>query len=122
VQGEIEWLSAEQMRVRLFGSVAILTGVQESRTSPGDSDAVAKPGDAPPPTVRSAFADVFRRRGSGWELAMVYAGELATQAPPSAQAQPAPRPGATPEKPEKPEKPPRGEDAPPVLRKPPGAF
>lgn len=116
VQGDIEWLSAEDMRVRVFGPVAVLTGVQQSRVSNTPSEEIAKPGAAPPMTARTAFSSVFRRRGSSWELVMVYAADLGVQAPPAEPVSPPPPPKATP-----PAKPPRGEDAPPVLSKPPGA-
>ena len=117
VQGEIEWLSADDIRVRMLGAVAVLTGVQQSRVSSAPADVIPPPGSPPPVTTRSAFTDVFRRRGSSWELVMVYAAELGSLTPPSEQMQ-APPPLATPKALEKP---PRGEDSPPVLKKPPGA-
>ena len=116
VQGEIEWLSADDIHVRVMGDVAILTGVQQSRISSTPADVIPPPGAPPPVTTRTAFTDVFRRRGSSWELVMVYAALL--EAPPAPPVQPA-QPAAKP--PEKPAEKPRGEDDPPPLRKPPGA-
>ena len=74
--GNIDWLSADNMRIRVFGNVAVVTGVQQRRVSQGDVDLVAKPGGPPPVTTNSAFTDVFRRRGSDWELVQRFVGEL----------------------------------------------
>lgn len=92
----IDWLSADDMRVRVYGSVAVVTGVKQLRTSTGDVDIVAKAA-GPPPTERSlAFTDVFRRLGSDWSLVQEFAADLpsknAAAAPPAAPAPPSAEP------------------------------
>ncbi len=97
--GNIDWLSADKMRVRVFGNLAVVTGTQQRRVSQGDVDMVAKPTGPPPVTTNSAFTDVFRRRGSNWELVQEFIGEMgqktdtlpapsADEAPPAKPAQP----------------------------------
>jgi len=94
--GNIDWLSADKMRVRVFGNLAVVTGVQQRRTSQGDVDMVAKPTGPPPVTTNLAFTDVFRRRASEWELVQQFVGEMGqkSDAPP----------------------PPAGDDAPPAAK------
>ena len=73
----IDYLAAEDMRVRVYGNVAVVTGVKKLRTSTGDVDIVAKP-DGPAPAERPlAFTDVFRRRGSDWELVQEFEADMA---------------------------------------------
>ena len=74
--GNIDWLSADKMRVRVFGNMAVVTGTQQRRVSQGEVDMVAKPTGPPPVTTNSAFTDVFRRRGSNWELVQQFVGEM----------------------------------------------
>ena len=82
---DIEWLSADNMRLRMLGDVGIVTGVQEQRIAPVEAGAVPK-GNVESVTGQTAFTDVFRRRGADWELVLVYAVELpakpATTPPP----------------------------------------
>jgi hypothetical protein len=114
VPENIDWLSADDMRVRVYGNVAVVTGVKQLRTSTGDVDIVAKP-TGPPPAERSlAFTDVFRRRGSDWELVQEFAADL----PPknAAAAVPAASP-AQPAEPQEPE-PKRDVDSPPKISRP----
>jgi hypothetical protein len=72
---DIEWLSAEGLRVRVLGNVAIVTGVQQERIAPGEAGTISK-ADSESLTGQTAFTDVFRRRGGDWELVLVYAVEL----------------------------------------------
>lgn len=72
---EIEWLSADQMHVRVFGSIGVVTGVQQAKVRKADGSLVE---------ARDGFTDVFRRTGSDWELVMVYAVELPTVVTPGA--------------------------------------
>ena len=111
--GNIDWLSADKMRVRVFGNVAVVTGVQQRRTSQGDVDMVAKPTGPPPVTTNSAFTDVFRRRASEWELVQKFVGEMGQKVDAAPSVDEAP-PAAKPAQP----------DAPPKIvrpAKPPGA-
>jgi hypothetical protein len=111
--GNIDWLSADKMRVRVFGNVAVVTGVQQRRTSQGDVDMVAKPTGPPPITTSSAFTDVFRRRASEWELVQEFVGEMGqkSDAPPASSGD-----DAAPAKPAQPDAPPK------IVRKPPEAY
>lgn len=109
----IDWLSADDMRVKVYGNLAVVTGVKQIRTSTGEVDIVAKP-NGPPPTERSlAFTDVFRRRGSDWELVQEFAADMPPKNAPAA-AVPAAPPSAEPQTPE----PKRDVDAPPKIAKP----
>jgi hypothetical protein len=114
VPENIDWLSADDMRVRVYGNVAVVTGVKQLRTSTGDVDIVAKP-TGPPPAERSlAFTDVFRRRGSDWELVQEFAADLPSKN--AAAAVPAASP-AQPAEPQEPE-PKRDVDSPPKISRP----
>lgn len=88
----IDWLSADDLRVRVYGSVAVVTGVKQLRTSKGDVDIVAGP-TGPPPSERSmAFTDVFRRLGSDWTLVQEFAANLPPKDAPAASPTASPAP------------------------------
>ena len=72
---DIEWLSADNMRLRVLGDVGIVTGVQQERIAPVEAGVVPK-GNVESVTGQTAFTDVFRRRGADWELVLVFAVEL----------------------------------------------
>jgi hypothetical protein len=82
---DIEWLSADNMRLRILGDIGIVTGVQQERMAPVEAGAVPK-ANTESITEQTAFTDVFRRRGADWELVLVYAAELPAKpaAPPAA--------------------------------------
>jgi len=105
----IDWLSADSMRVRVYGSLAVVTGVKQMRTSTGDVDMVAKT-SGPPPSARSmAFTDVFRKRGSDWEMVQQFEADMPSKNAP-AVAEPAAEPQQTEPKPDP--------DAPPKVARP----
>ena len=94
----IDWLSADSMRVRVYGNLAVVTGVKQMRTSTGDVDMVAKPSGPPPSEHSMAFTDVFRKRGSDWEMVQQFEADMpatnapAVAAPASEPQQPEPKP------------------------------
>jgi len=70
----IEWLGADEMRVKIFGDVAVVTGVRNTKMR-NDSGTLA--------SSDSAFADIFKKNGEEWELVLVHAMDL--PAPTSSQ-------------------------------------
>jgi ketosteroid isomerase-like protein len=63
----IEWLGADDMRVRTLGDVAIVTGVRNMKTRAENGTLTGS---------NTGFADVFRRNGEDWELVLVHAMEM----------------------------------------------
>jgi hypothetical protein len=116
----IDWLSADDMRVRVYGNVAVVTGVKQLRTSTGDVDMVAKPSGQPPAEHSRAFTDVFRKLGSDWSLVQEFEADLpaknaAAAAPAVAPADSESRPDTQP-KPDTPPKIARPAPKPPEVR------
>lgn len=72
--GAIEWLGADDMRVRVLGDVAVVTGVRNMKTR-AENGALT--------SSDTGFADIFRKTGEGWELILVHAMEM--PAPASSQ-------------------------------------
>jgi Domain of unknown function (DUF4440) len=108
----IDWLSADDMRVRVYGNVAVVTAVKQLRTSTGDVDIVAKP-SSPPPVERSrAVTDVFRRLGSDWSLVQEFEADLPSKDAPVTAAPPPPS-----DEPQQPA-PKRDVDSPPKIARP----
>jgi uncharacterized protein (TIGR02246 family) len=70
----LEWLGADEMRVRILGDVAVVTGVRNTKMR-NDSGTLA--------SSDSAFADIFKKNGEEWELVLVHAMDL--PAPTSSQ-------------------------------------
>jgi ketosteroid isomerase-like protein len=64
---KINALWSEDMKVNVYGEVAILTGTQKAKTQ----DATGKE-----ETSATAFTDVFVRRNGRWQLALAYGVEL----------------------------------------------
>jgi hypothetical protein len=106
----IDWLSADDMRVRVYGNVAVVTGVKQLRTSTGDVDMVAKPSGQPAAERSRAFTDVFRKLGSDWSLVQEFEADL-----PSKNAAAAPPPSS--DEPQQPA-PKRDADSPPKIARP----
>ena len=77
VPGRITSVEGEGLRVRVFGEVAVLTGVQRARVRAGDGSEQEG---------ASAFTDVFVKRDERWRLALAYGVELPT--PPAQQSKP----------------------------------
>ncbi len=71
VPGQITFVEGEGLRVRVFGEVAILTGVQRARVRADDGSEQEG---------LSAFTDVFIKRNGRWRLALAYGVELPTPA------------------------------------------
>jgi uncharacterized protein (TIGR02246 family) len=59
----IEWLGADDMRVKILGPVAVVTGVRNTKTRFENGTLVSS--DA-------SFADIFRKNGDEWELELVH--------------------------------------------------
>ena len=70
----IEWLGADDMRVRVLGDVAVVTGVRNMKTR-AENGALT--------SSDTGFADIFRKSAENWELVVVHASEL--PAPASSQ-------------------------------------
>ena len=71
VPGQITSVEGEGLRVRVYGEVAVLTGVQRARVrADGGSEQEGL----------SAFTDVFVKRNGRWRLALAYGVELPTPA------------------------------------------
>lgn len=64
---EIEWLGAEEMKIRIYGDVAVVTGVQNSQVRSGKSGVQS---------TDAAFTDVFRRRQGRWELVLAFIADM----------------------------------------------
>jgi len=64
----IEWLGADNMRVRTLGDVAIVTGVRNMKTRAEDGTLT---------TSNTGFADIFLRNREDWELVLVHAMDMA---------------------------------------------
>lgn len=67
----IEWLGADSMRVRIFGEVAVVTGVRNTKTRADSGTLISSD---------TAFADMFRKNGEEWELALVHAVDVSAPA------------------------------------------
>jgi len=67
----VEWLGADDMRVKILGEVAVVTGVRNTKIRADNGSLVSS--DA-------SFADIFRKNGEEWELALVHEVELAAPA------------------------------------------
>jgi ketosteroid isomerase-like protein len=63
----IEWLGAEEMKIRMYGDVAVITGLQNSQVRP--QKGALQSSDTP-------FTHVFRRRQGRWELVLAFSGEV----------------------------------------------
>ncbi len=63
----IEWLGADEMRVKILGDVAVVTGVRNTKERNDSGTLVSSD---------SAFADIFKRNGEEWELILVHAMDL----------------------------------------------
>jgi ketosteroid isomerase-like protein len=77
VPGRITSVEGEGLRVRVYGDMAVLTGVQRSRVRADDGSEQEG---------LSAFTDVFIKRNRRWRLALAYGVELPT--PPAGQSKP----------------------------------
>ena len=66
----IEWLGADDMRVRILGNIAVVTGVRNMKTRT-DAGALT--------SSDTGFADLFRKNGDEWELVLVHALEMPAQ-------------------------------------------
>jgi ketosteroid isomerase-like protein len=71
VPGRITSVEGEGLRVRVFGEVAVLTGVQRARVRADDGSEQEG---------LNAFTDVFLKRNGRWRLALAYGVELPTPA------------------------------------------
>ena len=67
VPGRITSVEGEGLRVRVFGEVAVLTGVQRARVRADDGSEQEG---------LSAFTDIFVKRRGRWRLALAYGVEL----------------------------------------------
>jgi ketosteroid isomerase-like protein len=67
----IEWLGADDMHVRIFGDIAVVTGVRNMKTRMENGSLVS---------ADTGFADVFRKNGDEWELVLVHALEMTAPA------------------------------------------
>lgn len=63
----IEWLGADEMRVKTLGDIAIVTGIRNTKIRAENGTLVSS---------NASFADVFRRNGDEWELAFVHTVDL----------------------------------------------
>ncbi len=63
----IEWLGADDMRVRILGDVAVVTGVRNMKTRPENGNLV---------NSDTGFADLFRKNGDEWELVLEHAFQM----------------------------------------------
>jgi len=63
----IEWLGANEMRIRILGDVAVVTGVRNTKMRNDSGTLVSSD---------SAFADIFKKNGEEWELVLVHAMDL----------------------------------------------
>jgi ketosteroid isomerase-like protein len=63
----IEWLGADEMRVKILGEVGVVTGVRNTKIRNDSGTLVSSD---------SAFADIFKKNGEEWELVMVHAMDL----------------------------------------------
>ncbi len=71
----IEWLGADEMRVKIFSQIAVVTGVRNTKIRAENGTMVSS--DA-------SFADIFRKNGDEWELLLVHTVDL--PAPANSQA------------------------------------
>ena len=69
---KINALWSEDMKVNVYGEVAVLTGTQKAKTQ----DATGKE-----ETSATAFTDIFVRRNGRWQLALAYGVELPSVPP-----------------------------------------
>jgi ketosteroid isomerase-like protein len=69
---KINALWSEDMKVNLYGEVAVLTGTQKAKTQ--DDSGKEE-------TSATAFTDVFVRRNGKWRLALAYGVELSSVPP-----------------------------------------
>jgi ketosteroid isomerase-like protein len=60
---EIEWLGAEEMKIHIYGDIAVVTGVQNSKVR--SERAGVQSGD-------TAFTDVFRKEAGEWQLVLAF--------------------------------------------------
>ena len=77
VPGQITSVQGEGLRVRVFGEVAVLTGVQRARVRADDGSEQEG---------LNAFTDIFLKRNGRWRLALAYGVEL--PAPAAGQSKP----------------------------------
>ncbi len=69
--GQILSVEGSELRVNVYGDVAVLTGLQTSR---------ARLEDGTEHTSNVAFTDVFVKQGGRWRLSLAYGFELPAQA------------------------------------------
>ena len=69
---EFEWLGAEEMKIHMYGDVAVVTGVQNAqiRSEKGG-----------PQSSDTTFTHVFRRRQGRWELVLAFGGDVPAASP-----------------------------------------
>lgn len=65
---EIEWLSAEEMKIHIYGDIAVVTGIQNAKVRSEKTG--VQSGD-------KAFTDVFRRRQGEWQLVLAFTADIA---------------------------------------------
>lgn len=64
---EFEWLGAEEMKIHMYGDVAVVTGLQNAQIRSEKSGLQSSD---------TAFTHVFRHRQGRWELALAFSGEV----------------------------------------------
>jgi ketosteroid isomerase-like protein len=64
---EMEWLGAEEMKIHMYGDVAVVTGLQNAQVR--SQKGALQSSD-------TAFTHVFRHRQGRWELALAFSGEV----------------------------------------------
>jgi ketosteroid isomerase-like protein len=64
---EIEWLGAEELKIHIYGEIAVITGVQNAKVRSEKTGLQS---------ADSAFTDVFRRRQGRWELVLAFRADM----------------------------------------------
>ena len=69
IPGVIESIQGQEIEARVIDGVGVVTGVQEATVRLDETGTTA--------TSRTAFTDLFCRRGEGWQLVLATSVELA---------------------------------------------
>jgi ketosteroid isomerase-like protein len=69
---DFEWLGAEEMKIHLYGDVAVVTGLQNAKVRSEKTGVQSSD---------TTFTHVFRRRQGRWELVLAFGGAVPAASP-----------------------------------------